>query len=180
MHNPLMNSEFLLYWRGKGKGRINIFFCLWRNIYFTNRLSNYIIILYLQFVTKQGRKRPLDTPKRMIERREREGERERKREGWQARRVNPTLRLMLSPNYRTRACKKGRGTRAYKKKGGGRAQFPLWKENPRKLSSENYQWELLSQNYDLVYHHAEKLRLIGILAYPKILVHLNKAIKYYK
>ena len=30
---------------------------------------------------KQGRKRPLDTPKRMIERREREGERERKVEG---------------------------------------------------------------------------------------------------
>ena len=28
---------------------------------------------------KQGRKRPLDTPKRMIERREREGERERER-----------------------------------------------------------------------------------------------------
>ena len=29
---------------------------------------------------KQGRKRQLDTPKRMIERREREGERERERE----------------------------------------------------------------------------------------------------
>ena len=28
---------------------------------------------------KQGRKRPLDTPKRMIERREREGEREKER-----------------------------------------------------------------------------------------------------
>ena len=27
------------------------------------------------FVSKQGRKRPLDTPKRMIERREREGKR---------------------------------------------------------------------------------------------------------
>ena len=42
--------------------------------------------------------------------------------------------------------------------------------------SENYLgiifWELLlgimSGNYDLVYHHAEKLRFIGILAYPKI------------
>ena len=33
------------------------------------------------FVRKQGRKRPLDTPKRMIEIREREGERERKVEG---------------------------------------------------------------------------------------------------
>jgi hypothetical protein len=28
---------------------------------------------------KQGRKRPLDTPKRMIERREREGDREKER-----------------------------------------------------------------------------------------------------
>ena len=31
------------------------------------------------YLHKQGRKRPLDTPKRMIERREREGERERER-----------------------------------------------------------------------------------------------------
>ena len=31
------------------------------------------------FIVKQGRKRPLDTPKRMIERREREKERERKK-----------------------------------------------------------------------------------------------------
>ena len=40
------------------------------------------------------------------------------------------------------------------------------------LSSENYQWKLLSENYDrnydLVYNYAEKLRFIGILAYPKI------------
>ena len=36
---------------------------------------------------------------------------ERERERWKARRVNPTLRLMLSPYYGTRACKKGRGTR---------------------------------------------------------------------
>ena len=41
----------------------------------------------------------------------REREREREREGWKARRVNPTLPLMPSPNYGTRACKKGRGTR---------------------------------------------------------------------
>ena len=33
------------------------------------------------FITKQGRKRPLDTPKRMIERIEKEGEREKKVEG---------------------------------------------------------------------------------------------------
>ena len=32
---------------------------------------------YLDPINEQGRKRPLDTPKRMIERREREGERER-------------------------------------------------------------------------------------------------------
>ena len=31
------------------------------------------------FIDKQGRKRPLDTPKRMIERREREGKREKER-----------------------------------------------------------------------------------------------------
>ena len=30
-------------------------------------------------ITKQGRKRPLDTPKRMIKRREREGKREKER-----------------------------------------------------------------------------------------------------
>ena len=34
------------------------------------------IIQLLVMALKQGRKRPLDTPKRMIERREREGERE--------------------------------------------------------------------------------------------------------
>jgi hypothetical protein len=33
----------------------------------------------------------------------------------------------------------------------------------------NYEWELSSENYHLVYHHAEKLRFIGILAYPKII-----------
>ena len=33
----------------------------------------------LSYSYKQGRKRPLDTPKRMIERREREGEREKER-----------------------------------------------------------------------------------------------------
>ena len=35
---------------------------------------NFVAIVPLS--TKQGRKRPLDTPKRMIERREREGKRE--------------------------------------------------------------------------------------------------------
>ena len=37
------------------------------------------------------------------------------------------------------------------------------------IMTENYEWELSSENYDLVYHHAEKLRFIGILAYPKML-----------
>jgi hypothetical protein len=36
---------------------------------------------YYIFLIKQGQKRLLDTPKRMIQRREREGERERKVEG---------------------------------------------------------------------------------------------------
>ena len=46
---------------------------------------------------------------------------------------------MLSLNYGMRTCKKGRGTRTVP--------------------------SLSSENYDLVY--AEKLRIIGILAYPK-------------
>ena len=33
----------------------------------------------ISIIDKQGRKRPLDTPKRMIERREREGKREKER-----------------------------------------------------------------------------------------------------
>ena len=51
---------------------------------------DFIVYVYMQFWTpetlssisfsfKQGRKRLLDTPKRMIERREREGEREKAR-----------------------------------------------------------------------------------------------------
>ena len=34
----------------------------------------------IKFVIKQGRKRPLETPKRMIEKRQREGERENEKE----------------------------------------------------------------------------------------------------
>ena len=34
---------------------------------------------FLHIIKKQGRKRPLDTSKRMIERKEREGEREKER-----------------------------------------------------------------------------------------------------
>ena len=43
------------------------------------------------------------------DKRERERRRERRRERGKARMVNPTLRLMLSPNYVARACKKNRG-----------------------------------------------------------------------
>ena len=39
------------------------------------------------FIKKQGRKRPLDTPKRMIERRERDGERRREKERERERKV---------------------------------------------------------------------------------------------
>ena len=37
------------------------------------------LVINTKFTTKQGRKRPLDTPKRMIKRREREGKREKER-----------------------------------------------------------------------------------------------------
>ena len=37
------------------------------------------VICFIDLRIKQGRKRPLDTPKRMIDRSEREGERERKK-----------------------------------------------------------------------------------------------------
>ena len=39
-----------------------------------------------------------------------------------------------------------------------------------RIISGNYEWELSSENYDLVYHHAEKLRFIGILAYLKTML----------
>ena len=74
-------------------------------------------------------------------------------ERWKARRVKPTLRLMVSSNYGTRACKKGRGTRTVHSFRG-----------------------FTSENYHLVYHDAEKLRFIGILAYPKtltVLINVN-------
>jgi hypothetical protein len=42
-------------------------------------LYKYVLDENVIFKVKQGRKRPLDTPKRMIKRREREGKRERER-----------------------------------------------------------------------------------------------------
>ena len=113
-------------------------------------------------------------------------ERERERMRWKAGRVNPTFRLMPSPNYRMRACKKGRGTRTVHSLRGKSSGIirGLSSENYRlriivwELSSENYRlriivWELSSENYDLVYHHADKLRFIGMLAYPKIRLDCN-------
>ena len=87
----------------------------------------------------------------MIERREREGKREeergreKEREGEKGReREREASRV----NYGTRTCKKKEG---------------LFE---RKILG-NYPW-IIAENYHLVYHHAEKLRFIGILAYPKM------------
>jgi hypothetical protein len=44
-----------------------------------NTHENYDYFIHLSLVRKQGRKRPLDTPKKMIKRREREGKREKER-----------------------------------------------------------------------------------------------------
>ena len=62
-----------------------------------------------------------------------------------------------------------------KKRGGTRTVHSLRGKSSGIMSGnypwiivENYQWELSSENYYLVYHHAENLRFIGILAYPKI------------
>ena len=41
--------------------------------------TGHFVNLLITYKSKQGRKRPLDTPKRMIERREREGKREKER-----------------------------------------------------------------------------------------------------
>ena len=45
---------------------------IWETLFYIKQFN-------LWFLSKQRRKRPLDTPKRMIERREREGEREKER-----------------------------------------------------------------------------------------------------
>ena len=45
----------------------------------SNYTKNHCFKTFALFSNKQGRKRPLDTPKRIIERREREGEREKER-----------------------------------------------------------------------------------------------------
>ena len=78
------------------------------------------------FCSKQGRKRPLDTPKRMIERREREGEREkvREREREREREVKGAQR---KPNPSPNAFPKLWDARV--KKGGGSARFPIGQFN---------------------------------------------------
>ena len=49
-------------------------------------------------------------------------------------------------------------------------------ENYLGIITENYQWELSSENYDLVItlhdYHMEKLRFIVILAYPKTIYNI--------
>ena len=54
------------------------------------------------------------------------------REGWKARRVNPTLRLMPSANYGTHACKKGRGTRLVHSLRGKSSGIIFWELWPSK------------------------------------------------
>ena len=72
-------------------------------------------------------------------REEKERERVKERERWKARRVNPTLRLMLSPNYGTRACKKGRGTRT----------VPSLRGKSSEIMSENYPWIIWNYHWEL-------------------------------
>ena len=113
-------------------------------------------------------------------RRDREGgrdkrKRERQRERWKARRVNPTLRLMLSPNYVTRACKKREGDahgslfkRKILVKSPERGKVKLWAEITRKKYYRKLWVKIISENHYLVYQWRKKLRFIGILAYQKI------------
>ena len=133
----------------------------------------------------------------------REKEWGKERERWKACRVNPTIRLMLSPNYGTRACKKGRGKRTVSSLKGkasgimsgnypwiisGNYHWELW-ERERDRETERERWKarrvnhgtrackkgrdslrgkssgiirgLSSENYNyqLVYHHAEKVEI---------------------
>ena len=79
------------------------------------------------------------------------------RERWKARsRVNSTLRLMLSPNYGTRACKKRRGTRT----------VPSLRGKSLGIMSGNYPWiiwelllRIISGNYYLVYQWRRKVEI---------------------
>ena len=81
---------------------------------------------------------------------ERESERERDREGERGRERGKER------DREAHACKKGRDSLRGKFSG-----------IIRGLSSENYEWELSSENYELVYNITWKI--IGILAYPKML-----------
>ena len=86
---------------------------------------------------------------------------ERERERWKARRVNPTLRLMLSPNYGRRACKKGRGTRTVTSLRG--KSSGIMSGNYPWIISGNYHWELsvgiIRENYHLVYQSRRKVEI---------------------
>ena len=112
--------------------------------------------------TKQGRKRPLDTPKRMIEWREREGEREKERYKERYREGGRDKREREWKRESERERERERERRACVKKEEGRARFPIWEKNPLELSVD-YQWELslriMSLNYDLVYQWHRKVEI---------------------
>ena len=78
---------------------------------------------FLYFTKKQGRKRPLDTPKRMIERRERERYREGERLKGIERVKGAQSKPNPSPNAFPKLCEWFSGR--FLLKGGGRARFPL-------------------------------------------------------
>ena len=79
---------------------------------------------------KQGRKRPLDTPKRMIKRREREGKREKERQKERYREGGRDKRVRDREGERGRKRDREIMSRARVKKGGG-AHGPSLRVNPR-------------------------------------------------
>ena len=132
---------------------------------------------------KQGRKHPLDTPKRMIERTERERkveediyiyiyiyierERERERERYREREVKGIERM------------KGAQRKILVKspEPGNKAQRKVEYKNYHAITmSRIYEEKLLQKiitgNYELVYQSRGIVRLIGILPYPKFEIFL--------
>ena len=100
---------------------------------------------------------------RWTKRREGKRERESVRERWKARRVNPTLRLMLSPNYGTRACKKGRGTRT----------VPSLRGESSGIMSRNYcglSVGIIRENYHLLYQWRRIVEIYRDTGYPKMIL----------
>ena len=108
-------------------------------------MENVGIIGILAYPKKQGRKCPLDAPKRMIERREREGERERSR-------------------------RKSSGNLT-----SGEIKRKVWliKKIMMRNYQQKLSGEIMTQNYQLVYYRSENVGIIGILRIQKnkIFVH---------